>query len=32
MPQAESAVLPRIEEMAKVYMENYKAIRVLSSS
>jgi integrase len=32
MPQAESAVLPRIEEMAKVYMENYKVIRVLSSS
>jgi integrase len=29
MPQTEDAVLPRIEEMAKVYMENYKAIKVL---
>jgi len=28
-PQAEASVLPRIEEMAKIYMENYKAIKVL---
>ena len=29
MPQTEESVLPRIEDMAKVYMENYKAIKVL---
>lgn len=30
MPQTEEAVLPRIEDMAKVYLENYKAIKVLA--
>lgn len=28
-PQTEEAVLPRIEEMAQIYMENYKSIKVL---
>ena len=30
MPQTEEAILPRIDDMAKVYMENYKAIKVLA--